>query len=154
MERTESSAAEQGQAPARPMQDCGSEIILAEESSGKPPNHCLFFNMNEFAESNCTKSEPVVRIVAILLVAAGALAMAALVFHIVSIFFIPVGALSAIFFAAWWAVRKLRGPNTLPMIDMVVTAARKILNESIRLVDKAVCAGAAAMKAICQDSKR
>ena len=110
--------------------------------------------MNEIPDSNSAKSESVVRHIAILLLLVGAIALALAVLHLVIQFFLPVGALAAIVFLTWWAVRKLRETNALPMSDEIKAAARNILREGVRLTGKALRATAAAAKAICEESKR
>lgn len=110
--------------------------------------------MNEIPESNSPKSESVVRLVASLLVLVGAIALALALLHLFIQFFLPVGALAAIAFVTWWAVRKLRGTNALPMGDEIKAAARSILREAVRLTGKALRATAVAAKAIREESKR
>jgi len=110
--------------------------------------------MDKIPDSNSAKSKSVVRLVASLLLLVGAIALALTVLHLVIQFFLPVGALAAIAFVTWWAVRKLRGTNALPMGDEIKAAAQRILREAVRLTGKALRATAAAAKAIREESKR
>ena len=110
--------------------------------------------MDKIPDSNNSKSESVVRLVASLLLVVGAIALAYAAFHLVGEFFLPVGTFAASALVSWWAVRKLLDREARPISDVIKTSAGNILREAARLTGKALRATAIATKAIREESKR
>ena len=100
------------------------------------------------------KPNPVVRIVAIVLLSIGTITLASAVLVMLTHLFLPLAAIGAVVFVSWWGIRKFRGPTSLSMGEEIKDAVCQTLREAVRLIDKTIRAGVAATKAVREESKR
>ena len=97
------------------------------------------------------KPNPIVRIVAIVLLAIGATSLASATLLIISHLFVPIVAAGVILLLSWWTIRKIHGVSSISISEEIKDATSRGTREAMRLTGKSFRAAVAATKAIREE---